>query len=329
MVCSACCVQSNYTYCADCGWPKNTTWRHPYSIHYLGQYPIAELQCWGNAYGGGASQHCEDMPLEMTADNLQMTAAAALVTGDFRVVQQHWPLLTQYADYLVKNGLDPTKQLCSDDFEGPTAHNANLAAKSILGIAAFSALCDATNRSCGAHYMATAKGYSQQWVALSAGGRANASRRDYDVTDSWSQKYNLIWDTVFGFGLFDAAIARECALVLRPNSTVRQRYAWYLDDRSEVDHRHLTNAGWSEWTAAMCGQEAVDDLYARLLRFSRETPDRWALTDYFNAQDGRRVGFEGRAQMGGFAATALLKRFPRGLLHARPAQRSMTEAADG
>merc|ERR1712039_172153 len=55
----------------DAGWPRNLTSPYNYSIHYLGQYPVAEAQCWvsnGNA--------CEPMPLEMSADNLQMTAAA-------------------------------------------------------------------------------------------------------------------------------------------------------------------------------------------------------------------------------------------------------------
>ena len=305
---------ANDTFCSTCGWPKNQTWQHRYSIHYLGQYPIAERQCWGNAYDGGISQHCEDMPLEMTADNLQMSAAAAFAQGNFATVNRFWPLFTQYADYLVANGLDPVKQLCSDDFEGPSPHNANLAAKSILGIATFSALCDATNRSCGARYMATARRYAEQWVKLSAGGRAGASRRDYDSAFSWSQKYNLIWDSVFGWGLFTAAIERECAMIMAPNSTVRQEFSWFLDDRSETDKRHLTNAGWSEWTAAMCGQSAVDDLYGRLLRFSRETPDRWALSDYFNAASGRRIGFEGRAQMGGFGGSLALRRYPDGLL---------------
>ena len=41
---------ANDTFCSTCGWPKNQTWQHRYSIHYLGQYPIAELQCWGNGY---------------------------------------------------------------------------------------------------------------------------------------------------------------------------------------------------------------------------------------------------------------------------------------
>ena len=72
------------------------------------------------------------------------------------------------------------------------------------------------------------------------------------------------------------------------------------------DARHLTNHGWAEWAAAMCGPDAVADLYGRIKRFASETPDRWALTDYANAANGSRIRFEGRAQMGGFGASLVL-----------------------
>ena len=156
-----------------------------------------------------------------------MTAAAAITTKDFSTVEHIWDLLTMYVTYLVAPGLDPSNQLCSDDFLGSSPHNANLAAKSIIGIATYAALCDATNRSCGSTYMAIARQYADKWVAMSAGGRAGASRRNYDQSATWSQKYNLIWDRVFGFGLFEAAIARECEMIMAPNSTVRQPYGWY------------------------------------------------------------------------------------------------------
>ena len=162
------------------------------------------------------------MPLEMTADNLQMSAAAALASGNYSTVNDEWSLLQQYADYLVTHGLDPALQPCSDDYLGPSIHNANLAAKSIIGVAAFSALCNATHRDCGAHYMAVAHRYAANWTALSLGGRDGASTREYGTAGSWSQKYNLIWDRAFGFGLFDAAIDAECAFYMNESGTVRQ-----------------------------------------------------------------------------------------------------------
>ena len=125
--------------------------------------------------------------------------------------------------------------------------------KSIIGIATYSALCDATNRSCATRCMSVAEVY-KEWVKLSAVGVGMlAGLTTYQVAG----QYNLIWDKVFGFGLFSKDIDRECAMILAPNSTVRQRYSWYLDDRSESDKRRLTNAGWSEWTAAMCGRETA------------------------------------------------------------------------
>ena len=64
----------------------------------------------------------------------------------------------------------------------------------------------------------------------------------------------------------------------------------------------------------MCGTAAVRDLYERLERFSTTTPDRWALTDWYNAVSAQRLGFEGRAQMGGFGATLVLQKYPHGLM---------------
>ena len=64
------------------------------------------------------------------------------------------------------------------------------------------------------------------------------------------------------------------------------------------------------------------DLYARIKAFAQATPDRWALTDLYNAVDATRLGFEGRAQMGGFGATMVLSRYPRGLLAEHAARES-------
>ena len=145
------------------------------------------------------------MPLEITADNLLMLAAAAQATSQTAAVEEVWPLMQQYADYLVANGLDPVLQLCSDDYEGPSAHNANLAAKSILGIGAFARLCNLTGRACAGPYQRVAAAYAANWTRLAADGRGAASARNYGLAGSWSLKYNLIWDTVLDLRLFSPA----------------------------------------------------------------------------------------------------------------------------
>ena len=39
------------------------------------------------------------------------------------------PVLITWGDYLVASLPDPSDQLCTDDFEGRSSHNVNLAAK--------------------------------------------------------------------------------------------------------------------------------------------------------------------------------------------------------
>lgn len=41
----------------------------------------------------------------------------------------YWNLLKIWADFIVSSLPDPGDQLCTDDFEGPSPHNMNLAAK--------------------------------------------------------------------------------------------------------------------------------------------------------------------------------------------------------
>ena len=119
------------------------------------------------------------------------------------------------------------------------------------------------------NYSRIARDFSRQWALLARGGRGGAARRQYNVSDSWSLKYNLLWDRIFGTGLFDSAIDAECGWYMqqanatgaRTEAGVRQTFGWLLDDRSASDPRgFITNSGWAEWAAAMCGGSAVRDL---------------------------------------------------------------------
>ena len=117
-----------------------------------------------------------------------------------------WPgsigrLLTQWADYLVANGLDPENQLCSADMFGHLPHCANLALKAIIGIGGYAQLAKrrASRRTRRSTWPSPGD-YAAKWQELARDdGR---TRLAYHLPGTWGMKHNLIWDRVLGLDLF-------------------------------------------------------------------------------------------------------------------------------
>ena len=112
-------------------------WKFPNSPHDLGTYPIAR----GYEDGG------EGMPVEESGNMILLCDAIAKDDGNANFVGPWWKQLTQWEVYLEKYGNDPEDQLCTDDFMGHLAHNANLSVKAILAIGAYADLCRICKRS--------------------------------------------------------------------------------------------------------------------------------------------------------------------------------------
>jgi hypothetical protein len=263
---------------------------HPWAAHDLGTYPLANGQTYG-----------EPMPVEESGNMLILTAAIARAEGNAKYAQKHWKVLTQWADYLVAEGLDPKTQLCTDDFAGHLARNANLSVKAIMGIASYARLAEMLGLDDVAlKYRKIAEDMVSKWMVLADAGDHYALT--FDDPNTWSQKYNLVWDKVLDFGLFPKHVVdREIAYYL-PRI---KRYGLPLDSR-----KNYTKNDWIVWTATLADdQETFDKFIDPLFRHVLETPSRVPLNDFYDATTGIRENFKARSVVGGFYMKLLAEKW--------------------
>jgi len=256
-------------------------WQFPNAPHDLGTYPIAR----GTDDGG------EGMPVEESGNMLILCDAVAQVDGNAAFVSPWWPKLTQWAHYLEQYGLDPENQLCTDDFMGHLAHNANLSVKAILGLAAYGDLCRLRGDQAGAvKYQQLAKTDAAHWMKVAAEG--DHYRLAFDRPNTWSQKYNLVWDRLLGLNVFAPEIAdQEVAHYKR----MMQRYGVPLDSRTK-----LTKTDWSFWSATLARNQAdFEALIAPIHDYLNETTARSPFVDSYVTDDVHSDGMHARPVIGG------------------------------
>ena len=193
----------------------------------------------------------------------------------------------------MENGLDPNNQLCTDDFAGHLAHNANLSVKAILGIGSFALMSRRLGREDEARrYQEAAAEMATRWVEMADAGDHYKLTFD-SADDTWSMKYNLVWDRLFGLDLFPAEIVnKELPYYLAK----RNRYGTPLDSRNTY-----TKSDWLIWCASMFPtKEGFEQMIEPLWTSLHETESRVPLTDWYDTVSGEQVGFQNRTVVGGF-----------------------------
>jgi hypothetical protein len=269
---------------------QSPRWKFPFAPHDLGVYPQANAQVYGG--GENSTNEADMMPVEESANLILLCDAIARMDGNADFSARFWPQLTQWENYLEKYGLDPENQLCTDDFMGHLAHNANLSVKAILAIAAYGDLCRLRGDTASADkYLKLAREDAKHWIEVAADA-GDHYRIAFDKPNTWSQKYNLVWDQLLGLKVFPPDVAqREVAFY----KTVMQRYGLPLDSRTK-----LTKTDWSLWSATMADSPTdFEAIVSPIYDYLGQTTARSPFVDSYETNNIKSDGMHARPVIGG------------------------------
>ena len=294
-------------------------WEYDFAPHDVGRYPYA----WGQAYayrgsfgedrtepiiwdghkngvyppfymypaGSGVYDMKYQMPVEECGNMLIMTAAVCREDGNADFAKPYWNILKLWKNYLIEFGADPGDQLCTDDFAGHLEHNTNLSVKAIVGIQAYAMLAEMLGEAEEAKkHFALAKDMARDWEV-----RANAGDHyalAFGRPDTWSLKYNLVWDKVWETNLFsDEVYEKEIAYYIK--NTLE--YGTPLDSRC-----NYTKSDWILWCVAMArDKEQAQQLINPVANYLENTSTRVPFSDWYHADTGTYCFFIARSVQGG------------------------------
>ena len=142
-----------------------------------------------------------------------------------------------------------------------------------------------------AYYRSEAEKMANTWknTALNEDG---STRLAFDQPDTYSMKYNMVWDKVWNSGLFGQEFMDN---ELAHNMKHFNEYGMPLDSRADY-----TKSDWLVWTATMCDtKEEFEEFIAPLVKAYDETETPVPLSDWYDTVSARAIEFRNRTVQGG------------------------------
>ncbi len=273
---------------------RQEEWIFDFAPHDAGQYPIVTGQVYNVDRGGEKPVLKEkgQMPVEECGNMIIMAAAALIADGDTSFVEENLDLLEKWVKYLETHGYDPENQLCTDDFAGHLAHNCNLTLKAIMGIAGLGIIYKILGREDDCENMlAKAKDMAESWAKRAANGDGSY-KLAFDRPGSWSMKYNIVWDKLFGTEIMNKAVtATEFA-------SYKHHINAYFNDPATTEI--YTKSDWLIWTATLAERRSdFEEYVAPLWAAYNSSPSRVPMTDWYYTTTSIHRHFQHRSVVGG------------------------------
>ena len=250
---------------------------------------------------------------------LEAGMAAKLGATDKPFFSDNYDRFKAFTDYLAEI-VTPAKEDVfklegtADSFNCRIVNNSHLSAKAILAVAAFGEIAKAAGHEDeAATYLQKAKDLAANWKANYLADTGDHYIQGYFNDGNaikWGQKYDLAYDRMLGSGLFTDVINTEVAyyLTLIPNF----KYGMPMDaryDGSVPEYGYRAKLDENVIAATLTNNDAD---FAKLVdpcwNYVNETPNHFALRDYYNPKTAGGYEFQARPVVGMFWAPVVAKK---------------------
>ena len=277
-----------YKYAASKEWKEDL--KYDFAPHDAGRYPLLNGQVYG--LKDGVMLYEKQMPVEECGNMLIMEAAVAIATKSTAFANEHMDVLEGWVKYLIEKGRDPENQLCTDDFAGHLAHNCNLSLKAIMGIAGLGILYGMNgNKRDEKKYIKLAREMALDWEKRAANGDGSY-RLAFDAENTFSMKYNIVWDKLFGTEIMPKSVIESEFASYRKRM---HAYGMPLDNR-----KPYTKSDWLVWTATLAeSRDDFEKFVAPMWEAFNITPSRVPMTDWYYTITSQEVEYDSRTYITG------------------------------
>ncbi len=280
-------LRSVFNYSASDAWNFN------FAPHDLGFYPLLN----GQTYDNNSIER--QMPVEECGNMIIITAAICESENSADFAIPYINLLDKWSEYLLKYGEDPENQLCTDDFAGHMAHNVNLSIKAVMGLSGYSLILKRMGEDVkAAKYFEKAKEYADSLMKR-AENFDGSYRLAYDKPDTFSLKYNAVWDILWKTRIFPDKFY-EAEIVRYKKEALY--YGVPLDSREKY-----TKSDWMHWVSCFAKSAQDFEFFTSLLWSAfNTTRKRVPMTDWYYADTSEFRGFWHRSVQGALFFKLLL-----------------------